>query len=122
MPVVGRLGDNETISIEIHHLLRPEAPAAHSSSMTMENRSRFVVAVVIAVLAHVVAGYLYLVSGLLAPRTAVLLLAAWWVVLAAAGVWLVVRRSYLVLLVPVVAAATWFGVMIFGDLVLGWTA
>ena len=90
--------------------------------MTTENLSRFKVAVIIAVLAQLVAGYLYLVSGLLAPRTAVVLLAVWWVVLTAVGVWLAMRRSYLMLLVPVVAAATWFGVMILGDLVLGWTA
>ncbi|MFI7482003.1 hypothetical protein ACH9EU_06250 [Kocuria sp. M1R5S2] len=90
--------------------------------MMTGNRSRFTVAVVIAVLAQLVAGYLYLVSGLLAPPTAVVLLAVWWVVLTVAGVWLVRRRSYLVLLVPVVAAATWFAVMLFGDLVLGWTA
>ena len=48
-------------------------------------------------------------------------LGVWWLLLTYIGVRLVQRRSYLVLLVPVVAVATWFGVMTFGEAVLGWT-
>lgn len=82
----------------------------------------FAAAVVLAVLAHLVIGYFYLASGLMAPLWAVSLLLVWWLVLVYAVVRLVRRRSYLVLLVPVVAAATWFAVMGFGGAVLGWTA
>ena len=85
-------------------------------------RPWFVVAVVIAALAQLVTGFYYLASGLMAPFWAIVLLGLWWVVLTLVGVQLVKRRSYLVLLVPVVAAATWFGVMAFGGSVLGWTA
>lgn len=81
----------------------------------------FVVAVVIAALAQLVAGFYYLASGLMAPLWAIVLLGVWWVILTLIGVLLVKRRSYLVLLVPVVAVATWFGVMTFGEAVLGWT-
>ncbi|WP_298585319.1 hypothetical protein [uncultured Kocuria sp.] len=81
----------------------------------------FVVAVVIAALAQLVAGFFYMASGLMAPLWAILLLGAWWLFLTYVGVRLVQRRSYLVLLVPVVAAATWFGVMTLGEAVLGWT-
>lgn len=84
-------------------------------------RPWFVVAVVVAALAQLVVGFYYLASGLMAPLWAIVLLGVWWVVLTLVGVWLVRRRSYLVLLVPVVAAATWFGVMTFGESVLGWT-
>ncbi|ALU41042.1 hypothetical protein AS188_03760 [Kocuria flava] len=63
----------------------------------------FVLAAVLAALFHLVVGFYYLASGLMAPLWAVVLLAVWWV-----------------LLVPVAAAATWFGVMAFGSSVLGW--
>ena len=80
-----------------------------------------VVAAVVAAAAHLVAGFYYLASGLLAPLWAVLLLLVVWAVLAWVGARLVKRRSYLVLLVPVVAAAVWLGVMSLGGAVLGWT-
>ncbi len=82
----------------------------------------FVVAVVIAALAQLLVGFFYTASGLMAPLWAILLLGLWWLILTYVGVLLVQRRSYLVLLVPVVAAATWFGAMTFGESVLGWTA
>lgn len=53
---------------------------------------------------------------------AVVLLLEWWVCLTYVGVRLVKRRPYLMLLVSIVAASTWFGVMVFSDLVLGRTA
>ncbi|MFE7630932.1 hypothetical protein [Kocuria sp. NPDC057446] len=81
----------------------------------------FVVAVVVAALAQLVVGFYYLASGLMAPLWAIVLLGVWWVILTYVGVRLVQRRSYLVLLVPVVAIATWFAVMSFGGAVLGWT-
>ncbi|MEF3120487.1 hypothetical protein [Kocuria flava] len=80
----------------------------------------FALAVVVAALAHLVVGFYYLASGLMAPLWVVVLLAVWWVLLTLVGVWLVRCRTYLVLLVPVAAAATWFGVMAFGSSVLGW--
>ena len=81
----------------------------------------FVMAVVIAALAQLVVGFFYMASGLMAPLWAIVLLGVWWVLLTYVGVRLVQRRSYLVLLVPLVAVATWFGVMTFGEAVLGWT-
>ncbi|MEX5297487.1 hypothetical protein RCG67_01750 [Kocuria sp. CPCC 205292] len=81
----------------------------------------FVLAVVVAALAQLVAGYFYMASGLMAPLWAIALLGVWWVLLTYVGVRLVQRRSYLVLLVPVVAGVTWFAVMTFGEAVLGWT-
>ncbi len=82
----------------------------------------FVAAVVIAAIAQLVVGYFYLVSGLVTPIGAVALFLVWWLVLTLVGVLLMTRRSYLVLLVPVVAVRTWFGVMWFGGAVLGWGA
>ncbi|MGX5357453.1 hypothetical protein [Kocuria sp. KH4] len=88
----------------------------------MRTRSRpgFGLAVVLAAAAHLVVGYFYLASGLMAPLWAVVLLLVWWAVLTGAGVRLVRRRSFLVLLVPIVAAVTWVGLMAFGGQVLGW--
>lgn len=82
----------------------------------------FVVAAVFAAAGQLVAGYLYLVSGLVAPGWAVVLFLAWWLVLTFIGVRLALRRSYWLLLVPVVAVATWVGSMWLGGAVLGWTA
>lgn len=90
--------------------------------MTTTKQPWFVAAVLIAVFTHLVIGYFYLASGLVAPLWAVALLGVWWLALAYVVVRLVRRRSYLVLLVPVVAAATWLVVMGFGGAVLGWTA
>ncbi|MFI7481461.1 hypothetical protein ACH9EU_03490 [Kocuria sp. M1R5S2] len=73
-----------------------------------------------AAIAHLVAGFFYLSSGLVAPLPAVAMLLLWWAVLACAGMWLVARRSYLVLAVPVVAVLTWLGLMWFGGALLGW--
>jgi hypothetical protein len=90
--------------------------------MTTTKGPWFVVAVVLAALAQLVVGYFYLASGLVAPLWAVVALLVCWAVLTVAGVRLARSRSYLVLLVPVLAAATWFAVLWFGDAVLGWTA
>ncbi len=90
--------------------------------MTTWTQAGYVAAAVVAAAAQLVAGFFYLASGLVAPLWAVVLLLVWWVVLTAAGVRLVRTRSYLVLLVPVVAATTWFGLLWFGEQVLGWTA
>lgn len=82
----------------------------------------FVVAAVLAAVAQLIAGYLYLVSGLVAPGWAVILLLVWWLVLTVIGVRLALRRSFWVLTVPIVAVATWVGTMWVGDALLGWTA
>ena len=80
------------------------------------------VAAAAAAVAHLAVGYVYLVSGLVAPFWAVLALLAWWCVLAVAGVLLWRRRRYLVLIVPAVALVTWIALLWFGGEVLGWTA
>ena len=90
--------------------------------MTTWTQAGYVAAAVVAAAAQLVAEFFYLASGLVAPLWAVALLLVWWAVLTVAGVRLVRNRSYLVLLVPVAAAATWFGVLWFGGEVLGWTA
>ena len=112
---------------ERSHVVGPEFTiahppcGAHSICMARGKQLGFVLAVVLAAAAHLVAGYFYVASGLMAPLWAVVLLLVWWVVLSGVGVRLVQRRSFLVLLVPVVAAVTWVGLMAFGGQVLGWT-
>ena len=80
------------------------------------------VAAAVAAVLHVLLGYLYLVSGLAVPFYALLPLWAWWFVLAHRLVLLAQRRSPWVLAVPVVAAGTWFVVVLLGGELLGWTA
>lgn len=82
----------------------------------------FVVAVVAGTVAHLGAGFFYLLSGLVAPTWAVVVLILWWVVLAAVGVRCVRRRSPLGLLVPLVAVASWFAAITLGSRYLGWVA
>jgi hypothetical protein len=83
-------------------------------------RGLFVVATVLAAVGHLFALLLYWASGLGAPMWAVWLLLVWWLVLTFIGVRLVLRTSYLMLLVPIVAVATQVGVMSYGQYVLGW--
>lgn len=97
----------------------------HDSSQALRhggNHLLYVVVAAFAAVAQLVAGYFYLVSGLAAPVWAVALLLVWWLVLTYIGVRLALHRSYWLLLVPVVAAATWIGAMWVGGAVLGWSA
>ena len=82
----------------------------------------FVVAAILAAAAQLLAGYLYLVSGLIAPGWAVVSLLLVWLMLTVLGIRLALRRSYWMFLVPVMATVTWVGVMWVGGAVLGWTA
>lgn len=66
--------------------------------------------------------YLYSMSGLVAPRWAVAGLLGLWGVLLVLALWLFSRRPLVVLLLPFLGLVVWFGVLVLGDLVLGWTA
>lgn len=70
---------------------------------------------------HLVAGYFYVLSGLVAPPYAITGLILLWVLL----LWWLTRMrqdSWKVLIVPMVAAALWFTVLMLGEAFLGWTA
>ncbi|HJR45762.1 MAG TPA: hypothetical protein VJ927_09175 [Actinomycetota bacterium] len=73
----------------------------------------------LACLLHLVAGFFYISSGLIAPLWAVLVLIAIWIGLAV----LLVRRRRTgpeTLLIPVLAGATWFVLISLGEMFLGW--
>ena len=76
---------------------------------------------VLAAILQAAVGFMYLASGLMAPLYGIVVLWAIWI---AATVLLVRfrRRGPILLLVPVVAAGLWFGIMTLGDAVLDWTA
>lgn len=82
----------------------------------------FVVAAVVAAITQLITGYLYLVSGLIAPGWAVIGLLAVWLALTVIGVRLALRKSYRVLLTPVIAVVVWVVTMWAGGALLGWTA
>lgn len=75
----------------------------------------------IALLLHLAVGYFYVLAGLVAPQWAVVgLLGVWFVLL-----WLLVRERrerWKPLAIPAAAATVWFGVLMLGDVFLGWTA
>jgi len=80
---------------------------------------------VVAVLAgalHLGVGYFYAVSGLVVPGYALFPLWIWWIVLAFVLLRLALQRSWWTPVVPLVAAATWWLLLVFGDSVLGWQA
>ena len=77
---------------------------------------------VVAGVAHLLIGYIYLVSGLSVPGYALIPLWVWWLVLAALLVRFALRRSWWSGAVPFVAAATWVLVVLGGGELLGWTA
>lgn len=76
---------------------------------------------VLAAVLHVATLPLYAASGLLAPGWAVLGLLALWAVLAAALLPVHRRGGPVALLVPLVAAGAWFGLLTVGEKLLGWT-
>jgi hypothetical protein len=80
------------------------------------------VAAGVAGVAHLVVGYVYLISGLAVPFYALLPLWAWWLFLVVTLVRLAIRGSWWVVAVPVVAAVTWILVVLGGGELLGWTA
>lgn len=75
---------------------------------------------VLASLLHLIIGYFYLATGLVAPVWGVGLLLLIWLGLAIWGY--TNRQRAVVILVPVVAAAVWFVVLTLGESLLGWTA
>ena len=75
----------------------------------------------IAAALHLVAGFFYISSGLVAPLWGVLLLLVIWIALAIVLVRMR-RDGPKTLAVPVAAAAIWFLVLWIGQSLLGWTA
>ncbi|MEV6492384.1 hypothetical protein AB0M20_27745 [Actinoplanes sp. NPDC051633] len=64
----------------------------------------------------------YAASGLLAPGWAVALLLIIWLALLVVAIWLLrTQRPLYVMVLPLVAALTWFGVLTAGENLLGWT-
>jgi hypothetical protein len=76
----------------------------------------------VAGVAHLLIGYIYLVSGLAVPGYALIPLWIWWFLLAGLLVGLASRRSWWSAVIPFVAAATWVLVVLGGGELLGWTA
>lgn len=90
--------------------------------MTDESRrAGQIIAIVFGVLLHLVVGFFYLVSGLVAPLWALAVLWLIWIGLAVL-MWRWRSSPFRVLATPFVAAAIWWAVITFGDVVLGWTA
>lgn len=102
------------------HTLAADGPAP--TPPTTPRGALDVVLAGLAVLLHLAAAWLVLVSGLLAPGWALLVGWALW----AATTVLLVRalrgRSRLAPLLPLGLVAVWVGVLSLGDVVLGWTA
>jgi len=72
--------------------------------------------------AHLLVGVLYLAAGLVAPLWAVVVLDVVWLLLAVVLTRLALRGSWWTPAVPVVAFASWYGVLTAGEQLLGWTA
>lgn len=64
----------------------------------------------------------YLASGLAAPLWAIVVLMIFWLVLLITAFRWFTSRPWLVLLIPFLAVAVWFGAMTLGEQVLGWQA
>lgn len=92
----------------------------------LENRPRRnafqVLAAVVAALAMLFIGWVFLASGLIMPGWAVTGLLVLWAVLVWQGVRLARAGSYRVLALPLVAAAVWLLTAWVGGALLGWTA
>lgn len=85
-------------------------------------RAIYPIAAVLALAGLLVAGVGYLAVGLIAPAWVIPV--SWTVFLGwlALGMLLVMRRSWWVLMLPLLAAATWVGMVMGGNVWLGWNA
>ncbi|HEU5484657.1 MAG TPA: hypothetical protein VFU98_07100 [Microlunatus sp.] len=94
------------------------------SSSTAGERSRVpgYIAAGLAMAVLAVVGVFYLSSGLMAPLWAVIGLMVFWCALVVVGVVWFRRHPLRVVALPVVAVLVWYGVLTFGERVLGWTA
>ena len=80
-----------------------------------------IVAAVIGLLALAPVGFFYAASGLVVPGPWIFLLWLLFIGWLALAAWLVRRRSYWVLLVPVIAMGVWVTVLSLGERYAGWT-
>jgi uncharacterized membrane protein YhaH (DUF805 family) len=64
----------------------------------------------------------YVASGLAAPLWAIVLLLLFWAALAVCAYRWFTRRPWVVLILPLVAAAVWFLSLTLGEQLLGWQA
>ena len=103
--------------------MAPSPPPGHDPTVAPSRTGRGpVVLGVVAGLAHLVPGYLSLVSGLIAPLWAVVAMVVVWALLAWALVVIVRRRSWWSPVVPLAGMAFWVTAITVGENVLGWTA
>lgn len=77
---------------------------------------------VLALVALLVVGFVYVTSGLVAPLWAVAGLMIFWVVLVVLGLRWFREHPWRLLALPVVAVLVWFTVLTLGERLLGWTA
>ncbi len=77
--------------------------------------------VILAFVFHLIVGFLYLFTGLLAPVPVAIALQIAWIGLLVVAI-RVRAEPKRVALVPVVAAVLWFAVVSIGSAVFGWTA
>lgn len=64
----------------------------------------------------------YVSSGLVAPLWAIVVLLLVWAALAVLSLRWFTRRPWVVLVLPLIAAAFWFATITLGEQVLGWQA
>ena len=64
----------------------------------------------------------YIASGLAAPLWAIILLLLFWAALLVCAIRWLTRRPWVVLALPLVAFAVWWGSLMLGERLLGWQA
>lgn len=117
------LPEREKRALAAAHSARLAVMTLSPSPASAAGRRRAVGPLVVAAVSgvvHLVVGYFYLVSGLVAPLWAVLLLLVWWVVLAWLLLRLALRGSWWTPAVPLVAIVTWLAVLSVGGAFLDW--
>jgi len=74
----------------------------------------------IGIAAHLVVGYLYLASGLVAPTYGIIILWVIWAALLALAIVMLRRSPAWTLLIPLVALGVLYGGIALGESLLGW--
>ena len=101
--------------------MTPTSPDETSTRPTRPSGPGPVVAAVLAWLAMVPVGFFYAASGLVVPGPWLFLMWLLYATLLVAALRLTRRRSYAVLLPPLVGGVLWWAIVSAGEAWLGWT-
>ena len=101
----------------------PDAPLADDGpAQPPELTPRRVLYALVGLALHLTAGFVMLVSGLVAPPWAVVMMLFVWAFLLGLGLRMWRYKSWVTIVFPVIAFAVWIATLVLGEALFGWQA